>query len=346
MKLPSATIVAGLVSGFVAVAAAEPARNFGPMTELSPLVGFAGSEAYAINDTGTIVGWSTGPGFAATKWEGGVAISLGLAGRAAAINAHGDIAGHAIPPGSPPRAFRQSASGTTILLQPLPGAPASIGLGLNEHGDVVGHSGGTRATLWRADGETIALPALPGYLTSQAWAINASRVITGLSGLASGVTVPVVWIPRLDGSYDVRELRNGISEGQPFAGGMGRAINDAGQVVGFERLFPHAWTIDASGPVTRLHATASYGPEGGGNAVNARGEIVGYAGVNVGGFPTLERKDRDAAYWPSATGRPVLLGRLPGGSNGFGRGINIHADIVGTADNADGAQRGFVIWSP
>jgi probable HAF family extracellular repeat protein len=117
----------------------------GVATELPSGGGVTGS-AYALNDSGQVVGYN---GDAqeqprATLWSGNGLLDLGVSGAAHAINASGQVAGVSWE-GPAPRAFLWSPQGLAWL--DAPGSAAGWAQGINDRGQVVG-TGNEEALLW------------------------------------------------------------------------------------------------------------------------------------------------------------------------------------------------------
>lgn len=181
---------------FVGAANADAAvRAFGVTRggagrELPPLPGDVASVAYAINNAGLAVGYSSGPGGErAVRWTAAgqpaaIAASAATA-RAYAINQRGDAVG-VVGNSSSRRATLWPAGGGATVLAPLQGFDASEAASIDSAGNVVGYSSTTaevrRATLWRATGASVDLGVLPGGSLSQAFGINDPGAIVGSSG--------------------------------------------------------------------------------------------------------------------------------------------------------------------
>jgi len=143
----------------------------GGLRDLGVLPGDTASQAYAVNNPGAVVGYSSGPrGMRAFLW-------------------------------TPKNGFTE--------LGVLPGGDSSKAFGVNDRGLVVGSSGssvGTRAVLWTL-GRIQDLGTLPGDTTSEAVAINNQGTIVGYSTGPLGVR-PFLWtassgmqaLPTLPGS--------------------------------------------------------------------------------------------------------------------------------------------------
>ncbi len=161
------------------------------------------SQATDVNDDGQVVGWSytvgsvvscpPGPcirhAFLWTATDG--MVSLGTLGgtdsEATAVNAHGSVVGS-----SNGHAFLWTAADGMVDLGTLDGAITDASaLDINDHGQVVGSVRMvtdpavfvSRAFVWTPAEGMVLLPPLPGYASSQAWFVNNSGHVIGISCL-------------------------------------------------------------------------------------------------------------------------------------------------------------------
>jgi probable HAF family extracellular repeat protein len=171
-----------------------------------------------------------------------------------AINDLGQVAGRAYG-SSGQHAFLWTDGTMTDLGTLWPNDLESSGLGINNHGDVVGYSGPGYAVLWH-DGQIIQLGTL-GY-DSIAYAINDARQIVGSSVPYGYVDHAVLW-------------QNGelIDLTTTFGAPMSRAvdINASGQIVVGNII------LQPDGTITELPTLG--GAYAGGLALNDRGHVVG-----------------------------------------------------------------------
>lgn len=188
-------VFVGAFNADVAVRAFSVPRT-GASRELPPLPGDTASVAYAINNAGQAVGYSSGPaGERAVSWSAAGQVAA-LAGPAAdlsqahAINQRGDAVG-VVGSSTGSRATLWQAGGAAVALAPLPGFRASQAASINATGDVVGYSATTaderRATLWGATGAPVDLGVLAGGSLSQAFGINDRGAVVGSSGTSEGM---------------------------------------------------------------------------------------------------------------------------------------------------------------
>ena len=143
------------------------------MRDLGTFQGGDYSEAFGVNDSGTVVGDS---------------------------NTRENI-----------RAFVWNAQEGMRELSPLPGDVASRAFAINNSGQIVGYSSGkhgVRAVIWSAKLEVRSLGTLPGGNYSEAYAINNAGQVVGMSKSSSGTASLSVDQPRGHGrSWDTAGKR-------------------------------------------------------------------------------------------------------------------------------------------
>jgi probable HAF family extracellular repeat protein len=212
-------------------------------------------------------------------------------------------------------------------------------LDINDAGDVVGQYDldtpiGTRprAFVWR-NGAFTDLGALGGY-GSVAHSINEAGVIAGWAAVEGEQSRPVVW----EGGT-MRELLP--PSGASAAAGAARAINAAGEVVGWYNNLPMKWTASGAtnlpvsqGPPVHRRSFA--------HAINNTGRIMG------NGFVTSTSPISQPAW--IFENDVLSVPSLPAGSSlasiwigQAARVLNDAGDYVGTTKTSDGKQLGFVV---
>ena len=208
------------------------------------------------------------------------------------------------------------------ILPPIPDSFATVVLGMNNHGDLVGSAQlpsnpfFLRGWKWSQAGGMVLLPAPPGInaLRYAARDINDAGVIVGDGGGDSGEA----W--RLEnGVYTLL----GTIPGDPLSTGV--SINESRDVVGF------------SGNPSIGHANHAYRYKygesmvtllfGKSTAINDSGQVSAYSAGAAGGNWQAARV--------SPTGDVLWLGVLPGRNDSFAYGINQFGQVVGTSRRND-----------
>lgn len=304
------------------------------------LDGLAGVDApdTVANDVdvrGRVVGTSSAPDGTthAVLWQpDGTVVDLGAPGQgsiAHAINRHGVVAGQVSTPSGPQAVVWRD--GVVVPLGDLGGGyttATAAGRTINDAGQVAGTwytPEGTRAFRWD-DGEVTVLPTPDGSTQTYPIAINErGDVLVGVVTSAPGATA-LVW----EGDGDVVELVG--PDGQDVAA---RAINDRGDVTG---SLPsaggslHAF-LHRRGTATDLGTLG--GAESAGEALNRRGQVVGYS--SLADMPGTTR----AALWDG--GRVLDLGGLDGGNLAVPLDLDDCGRVVGYGTDADGNQHAL-LW--
>jgi probable HAF family extracellular repeat protein len=177
----------------------------GVMTDLGTLGG-SGSQAWAINAAGVVVGVSYMPNNLdqhAFLWRHGTMTDLGTlpggwVSQAYGINARGQAVGYSTGDAALHGHAVLWGGGKVTDLGTLPGDESSAATAIGPSGDIVGWSGegsttaGTHAFLWQR-GVMMDLGTLPGGDVSNATGINAAGEIVGFSTAADGQYHAVKW---------------------------------------------------------------------------------------------------------------------------------------------------------
>jgi probable HAF family extracellular repeat protein len=261
-------------------------------SDLGTLVGGDRSEAHDINASDEVVGSST--------------ISTGL-NRAAV--------------------WREGQA--TIDLGMLADASESYAVAVNDGGEVAGYSlyatfgsGPTAHATLSVPGHPIQdLGVLPNYDGSYAEDINSSAQVVGYARSSVGIHQAFVWSP---------------GTGMTAISGIGsaseaRAINDAGQIVGYATGKAFIWSAD--------EGVRYLGTLGGASSVatdiNAAGVVVGNSATSSGEY--------HAFLWSAGSGMQDL-GTL-GGTSSTANAINGDGYVVGYSTTGDGQTHAF-LWTP
>jgi probable HAF family extracellular repeat protein len=264
--------------------------------DLGTLSGANISGAIGINDSGTVVGYSTVQGqpatnFVAVQWSSTGAITNlgalpgGASSAAFVVNSAGEIAGDSFLSSGAVDATSW-ASNKIKNLGSLPKAIFTAGLGINDNGEIAGESVFSygppfRSHGFRWNGSAMKdLGVLTGGVTSIANAINTTGVIVGQSdGTATGgAWHAVLW----SAANKIQDL--GVLPGGTYS--MAFGVNDSSVVVGYGNIFtnaPHAFVWTAAEGMKDLNFLI---PANTGwvlinaNAINNVGQITGYGTIN------------------------------------------------------------------
>lgn len=321
--LVSAAVVGVSLASLPSVAAAV-----GPATALSctaaPLPnppGESGSSAIGINDSGTVIGSTSGAEFLAhgAMWQNGVATDLGHF-LPSAINQEGLIAG--TEQGSD--GFDHAMVLSNGVLAPLPedGGQGSQATAIDDYGDIVGSlsiDGAEHAALWPVaqPGTVILLDTSTARTT--AIGVDDDGFIIGVDNGAS----PTSFIWRTDGTL--------VRSYDPTSGLELLAVS-AGQVAAqqFVAATSQVVVIDAqSGAVTPVPQSADGRP----NAISIDGTIVGAIPAGMVGFtPTIWRD-----------GNALALPALPNATPQHALGISPNGRYV--VGDSNGATPVATVWT-
>ena len=229
----------------------------GVLRILDVLPSHVASGAYDINNTGAIVGYSSGAdGMVAVTWNplgevrGLGALPGGESSIAYSINNVGDIAGQSDSSGGK-RAVLWTKENEMIDLGTLPGDSSSAALAVNDRRQIVGYSAGStgfRAVLWE-DGKVRSLGTLPGGNFSRALDINNAGIVVGTSTSSHGMRA-FRWIATT-GMVDLNTLL-----ASPFDHVLSEAhaVNDRGFIVANSGGAPHRDNETTSHSVQHYHA--------------------------------------------------------------------------------------------
>jgi probable HAF family extracellular repeat protein len=324
---------------------ARPGAGAAPSLDLSsgdyqvstlPSLGGSETAAYAVNDSGWVVGESVDPATAyrAFLWKGGQIQNLGvLAGKinsvAYGINDAGDVVGASQDWNHYTMRATLWRGGQIVDLGTLPGFPSSVAMDVNNRGEIVGYVLDTlwnhRAVKFVPGGSPVDLGLAPDGWGAVAYAVNDSGVVTGsyreqLAGY--------YWRPARKAPGQPWEVLGGIAGAED---GEGEDINAAGRVAGVSTVNLGTGyadrAIDDSAGVTRNLGLLAGAEHAYATGIADDGLVVGYT--------------KYADGWPQATlfkagEAPVAIGDRYGS-----RADAISASgrwIVGTRYTASGSE--------
>lgn len=235
------------------------------------------------------------------------------------------------------RADGPRSTGDAVPLPPLGGDAESFAFGINDRGDVVGHSlragGGATAVIWDSAGNPTALLPLPGGDESFAVAINNSGMTVGQSrenrGSRCSRDTAVIWspdgtaLPLLPLSGGFQSVANGISD-EGMVAGTSKGLPDRPRVSCEAPFTPVFWDID--GIPTALAPLDGF-PEGYASTVTSSGDVVGGSANTTTGF------DFQGTIWRSRKHNTRLL-RGPAASF-LNTPVNGNADGMVVGDSYD-----------
>jgi probable HAF family extracellular repeat protein len=285
----------------------------GGMQDLGTIQGWQTSIAYAISDSGEVVGYDVLNTDATTfRWTRSAGMqhlpgSSTTYSVAVAVNDAGDVAGTYDPTSTTGHGFIWTRAGGFQDLGTL-GGNNSVVTGMNRSGSIVGYSdtssGVGHGFLWTQSG------GMQDIGTFIPWAVNDTGTIAGESTAANGDAEAAVWVK---GRISI------ISPGQALG------INNLGQVVGVRGT-----------PYTSGQAFI-WSPGGGGmqilpmlpGAVFSRGQGVNNSGEVVGWSQTTSGFNQ-AFIWTAAGGTQDI-GNLGGlyGAQAFA--INDSGEVAGSS---------------
>lgn len=299
------------------------------ITDLELLPGGTYASAYAINDTGKIVGMANDASGAlkTVQWvDGHISIIPGLSPSAASVpadlNDAGEIAG-TLKVGYPDSGIYWNPANQTFQLDGLPGEIGSSvqANGMNASGHIVGlaQEGPPNlwghAVVWLADSFQTDLGFMGGGHYSEAYGINDLGAVVGVASVANTNQHAFLW---QGGSFTDLSTWSGGG-----AASIAYAINNHGAIVGLNSSVASIWSGGAVHPLPMPPGISAFTPA---LDINDAGDIIA---TGSKGFP-----NEVGVLWRN--GEPIDLGTLPGGAISRARRINAAGDIVGEAKAANG----------
>jgi probable HAF family extracellular repeat protein len=283
-----------LVSGVALSQTVPPVSPQYTIQDLGNLPGGTKSQAFAINDTGQVVGTAFTSKTTASSSrhaflysDGKKMQDLGTLGgnfsEGLSINASGQVVGDSHTSSVEPHAFLYPGStGQMEDLGTLDGGSRSVAWAINDTGQVVGTSsssaGSTRAFLY-SNGQMEDLGTLPGGAHASARDINASGQVVGYSNTSSDEFGDANHAFLYPGSTGQMEDLGALDGGRSS---LAEGINDSGQVVGSSDKDNHSEARRAflysppDGPMQDL-GTLPGDSRSGAIDLNNAGQVVGWS---------------------------------------------------------------------
>lgn len=322
------TTIALLLSGGAATAQGSWQVS---ITDLPLLPGGTYASAYAINDSGKILGMandSTGA-FKTVQWVNGqISVIPELSANGALcvpedLNDAGESVGRQVISGFFSYAIHWDALNNPSALPGLPsGSPSyNIGHAINASGQSVGRAkeGGPNfwghAVVWSQGALQSDLGFMGGGNYSEALGINDSGAVVGVAALANTNQHAFLW---QNGQFtDLSNWTGGGASSKAFA------INNLGEIVGLNAGVASLWRNGSVSALPMPPGMSAFTPA---IDINDAGDIIATGPVL---FP-----DEVGVLWRGGT--PISLGTLPGGTISRVRRINAAGEIVGEAKAANG----------
>lgn len=316
--------------------------------------GGTSAQAYAINNSGRIVGMATDAGFALHRvhWDAasgtiiGELPNLDPASTAVpeAINDHQEVAGTERIRSGLYYGVYWDMSGTVHALRPILGGLTTLVMahGISNNGWIAGRSqeGAPNyyghAVIWRSpDGDPLDLGFLGTGNYSEAHDVNDLGQVVGVAN-NGGASLGFLW--REGQGYTNLGSLTGPTTGASIA----HAVNNTGTIVGTSNggYLPVMWTYDPNDPNSPAQIHELPRPtdmiSAVAVAVNDLGDIAGY------GAPSMGIGNR-AVLWRN--GAAINLGTWPGGTTSLARDINNDGQIVGEGNLAPDGYVHALMWA-
>ena len=300
------------------------------ITDLGVLPGNLGSQGFAINDTGKIVGTSSaGVGFYTVQWVNGSISTIPVYSESGAsmpkdMNDQGEIAGTLVISSLMNQGIYWDAQNNPFKLDGLPGVLGSqvVVHGINASGQIVGRAQegspnfAGHAVVWNKAAFETDLGFMDGGSYSEGYGINDAGDVVGAAGTANGTLHAFLW---QNGQFTDLATWGGRMSSPSIA----YAINNNGVIVGKRANVATRW---ANGAFQALPMPAGISAYTAAVDVNDAGDIIA---TGSKGYPI-----EVGVLWRN--GEPIDLGTLPGGNISRAARINEAGEIVGEAKAADG----------
>jgi probable HAF family extracellular repeat protein len=284
----------------------------GSLQKISPLSGYNSLAVLAINNLGQVLG-NSGFDNNVFIYTAGTTQSIGINGIAYDINDSGEVVGGTTGGGTFPKlafpygaAFLYSNGQTTIINKNL--EENYVAYGVNNLGQVVGIFGSPSRAFLYDKGIITNLGVLPGddENYSSAQDINDSGRVVGVSGLTGVSDGRAFLYSSSTGLQNLGRLRST----DLFSGGVG--INNLGQVVGYSGTFNDLKAfIYSDNTLYDLNDLIAPGLDTGftlraASAINNNGQIVGYGTVNGESHAFLLTPVSSVSVAEPTSGVPIL----------------------------------------
>ncbi|MCY2959045.1 MAG: hypothetical protein NTY35_02680 [Planctomycetota bacterium] len=331
MKMGNGTGWTGAMLLLGGVAQAQQTSWQVTITDLPLLPGGTYASAYAINDTGKIVGMATDAAgaYRTVEWVNGqISVIPDLSANGGLcvpedLNDTGESAGRQTISGFFSYGIYWDSQNNVSALPGLPSGSSAFNLAhaINASGQIVGRAkeGGPNffghAVVWFQGSLQADLGFLGGGTYSEAFGINDLGAVVGVAAIANTNQHAFLW---QNGQYT--DLSGWIGGG---ASSKAYAINNLGDIVGLNAGVASLWRNGAVQVLPMPQGLSAFTPA---IDINDAGDIIATASA---GFPI-----EVGVLWRD--GVPINLGTLPGGTISRARRVNAAGDVVGEAQSANG----------
>jgi probable HAF family extracellular repeat protein len=300
------------------------------ITDLALLPGGTYASAYAINDTGKIVGMATDASgaYKTVEWVNGVISVIPDFSSALCVpedlNDAGESVGQERISGFFSYALYWDSQNNLSALPGLANGASNLNRAhaINASGQIVGmaQEGGPtnffgHAVVWLQNSLQTDLGFMGGGTYSEAFGINDLGAVVGVAAIANTNQHAFLW---QNGTYS--DLSAWVGGG---VSSKAYAINHQGDIVGLNASVAALWRNGSVQALTMPPGLSAYTPA---IDINDAGDIIATAMV---AYPI-----EVGVLWRNGT--PISLGTLPGGTISRARRLNAAGEVVGEAKAADG----------